>query len=235
MARMARVVAPGCWHHITQRGNRRQTVFFDDADRAMYLQLLARHCRRASVGIVGYCLMGNHVHLVAIPKAETGLAKAMGLTHGDYARWLNMKRGEVGHLWQNRFFSCVLDERHQAEALRYVELNPVRAGLVQKATDWLWSSAMAHVTGVDRAGILEAAEWELRWNAAAWSDVLEQGVEDAAMLERIREATQTGRPMADPDFVQELEAKVQRHLRPQKRGPKAKVTGTGAQLSLGVL
>jgi putative transposase len=198
MARMARLVAPGCWHHVTQRGNRRQTVFFDDADRAMYLQLLAQHCGRAAVGIAGYCLMGNHVHLVAIPRAETGLARALGRTHGDYARWLNMRRGEIGHLWQNRFFSCVLDERHRWEALRYVELNPVRAGLAQEAKDWPWSSAAAHVTGVDRTGILEMAEWERHWTTGTWRDALEQGVEDAALLERIREATRTGRPLAEP-------------------------------------
>jgi putative transposase len=231
---MARVAAPGCWHHITQRGNRRQTVFFDDADGTMYLELLARHCTRASVGIAGYCLMGNHGHLVAVPRGETGLARALGQTHGDYARWMNLRRGEVGHLWQNRYYSCPLDEQYQWEALRYVELNPVRAGLAQEAADWPWSSAFAHVTGVDRAGVLETAEWEERWNVRTWREVLEQGVEEAVLLERIREATQTGRPLAELDFVVELESKARRSLRPQKRGPKAKTASVAAQLSLGV-
>ena len=234
MARIARVVAPGCWHHVTQRGNRRQTVFFDDADRVLYLKLLARHCRRAGVAIAGYCLMGNHVHLVAIPRTESGLAQALGRTHGDYARWLNLQRGEVGHVWQNRFYSCPLDERHQWEALRYVELNPVRAGLVAEAWEWRWSSAAAHVAGVDRTGLLDSAEWETRWNPESWRDVLEYGVEDGAFLERIREATRTGRPAAGAEFVVELEGRVGRLLRPRKRGPKAKTDGADQQLSLGV-
>jgi len=231
---MARVVVPGCWHHVTQRGNRRQTVFFEDADRALYLQLLAQHCRRTSVVIAGFCLMGTHVHLVVIPRAEAGLAKALGRTHGDYARWLNLRRGEVGHVWQNRFYSCPLDQRHQWEALRYVELNPVRAGLVREAWEWPWSSAAAHVTGADPAGLLETAEWEIRWNATRWREVLARGVEDAAWLERFREATRTGRPAAAMDFVVELEARLRRPLRPQKRGPKVKVGTVDGQLSLGV-
>ena len=231
---MARVVAPGCWHHVTQRGNRQQTVFFGDTDRMLYLQLLAQHCRKASVGIAGYCLMGNHVHLIVIPLTEIGLATALGQTHGDYARWLNIRRGEVGHVWQNRFYSCALDERHRWEALRYVELNPVRAGLVGMAWEWAWSSAAAHVMGVDRTNLLDTAEWETHWGAIRWRDVLEQGVEDAAFLERIREATRTGRPAASVEFTVELEARVRRRLRPQKRGPKAKTESGEAQLSFGV-
>jgi REP element-mobilizing transposase RayT len=115
-------------------------VFFEDADRAMYLDLLARYAGRHGVRITGYCLMSNHVHLVAIPKAENALAKAIGRAHNDYARWLNVKRGESGHVWQSRFYSCPLDEQHQWEALRYVELNAVRAGLVGDAPDWPWST-----------------------------------------------------------------------------------------------
>ncbi len=235
MARIARVVVPGCWHHVTQRGNRRQSVFFDDADRAMYLRLLARHCRQASVGIAGYCLMGNHVHLVAIPRAENGLAKGLGRTHCDYARWLNMRRGETGHLWQNRFYSCVLDGRHRWEALRYVELNPVRAGLAQTPAGWSWSSATAHITGLDRTGLLETAEWTACWSPREWGEALNLGVQDAAMLERIRESTRTGRPAAEPAAVVELERMTGRLLRPQKRGPKRKATAVaGEQFCFGV-
>lgn len=233
MARIARVVAPRCWHHVTQRGNHRQTVFFDDDDRSLYLRLLSRNCARAEVGIAGYCLMGNHVHLIAVPRKAAGLAWALGRTHGDYARWLNLKRAETGHVWQSRFFSCVLDHRHQWEALRYVELNPVRAGLVSRAWEWRWSSACAHVSG-DGCGILELAEWADRWEARSWRDVLEQGVEEAALLARIREATQTGRPMGAPEFVMALESALGRPLRPQKRGPKPRPAAAVGPLSLGV-
>ncbi len=220
MARLARVVVPGCWHHVTQRGNHQQTVFFEDADRAMYLRLLARYCDRALVAIAGYCLMSNHVHLIAIPTRPDGLAKALGRAHNDYARWLNLKLGQTGHLWQNRFYSCPLDRQHQWEALRYVELNAVRAGLVRRAAEWPWSSAAAHITGVDSAGLLDTSEWRQRWCPMEWCEALERGLEDAALLNRIREATRTGRPAANPDFVKGLETQMRRPLRPQKRGPK---------------
>jgi len=234
MARIARVVIPGCWHHVTQRGNRRQTVFAGDRDRSMYLDLLRQHCRRAAVAIAGYCLMGNHVHLLAIPASETALAKGLGRAHNDYARWWNVARGETGHVWQNRFYSCPLEERHQWEALRYVELNPVRAGLVREAAEWPWSSATAHLAGVDRSGILEMASWRARWSAEAWRDVLWAGVDDAALLERIREATRTGRPLGDEAFVSQVEAGSHRTLRPRKRGPKPATADAGAQMDLGV-
>jgi len=232
MARIARVVVPGRWHHITQRGNRRQTVFFEDADRTLYLQLLIRHTRRWSVRIVGYCLMSNHIHLIAVPPAETALGKSLGRAHVDYARWLNLRRGETGHVWQNRFFSCPMDERHQWEALRYVERNPVRAGLVSEAAEWQWSSAAAHSDGIVRWNILDMAEWERRWTGRAWGAALTDGIEDAALLERIREATRTGRPAACDEFVRELEAERCRCLRPRKRGPKGKVVTEEAQLRL---
>ncbi len=178
--------------------------------------------------------MGNHVHLIAAPREDSGLAQALGRTHGDYARWLNLKRGEVGHVWQNRFYSCVLDHRRQWDALRYVELNPVRAGLADRAWEWPWSSACAHVLGAGDGGILELSEWEERWEARSWRDVLEQGVEEAAVLARIREAMQTGRPMAEPDFIMELESQLKRPLRPQKRGPRPKASNAIAQFSFGI-
>jgi putative transposase len=222
MARMARAVAPGCWHHVTQRGNRRETVFWDDGDRALYLKLLARHCLQWSVDITGYCLMGNHVHLIVVPRAEGGLSRALGRTHCDYARWLNVKRGSVGHLWQNRFYSCILDARHQWEALRYVELNPVRAGLAEGASAWPWSSAAAHLGGVDPTGMLDTTGWRQQWNPHDWQDYLEAASADGALAQRIREATRTGRPLAETDFVQKLESQLGRPLRPQKRGRKPK-------------
>jgi len=229
---MARVVVPGLWHHITQRGNRRETVFFDDRDRGVYLQLLAHHCRRCSLRVVGYCLMGNHIHVIAIPPVETALAKSLGRTHVDYARWLNLRRGQTGHAWQNRFFSCPMDERHQWEALRYVECNPVRAGLVTEAPGWRWSSAAAHTGGIDRWGVLDMAEWERRWTSGAWREALDGGIADVALWERIREATRTGRPAADEEFVKRLEVERRRRLRPQKRGPKAKPEVDERQMSL---
>jgi REP-associated tyrosine transposase len=234
MARIARVVAPGCWHHVTQRGNRQQMVFSEDSDRSMYLRLLSRYCQKNAVRIAGYCLMGNHVHLVAIPQSENGLARALGRTHNDYARWFNLRRGETGHLWQCRFYSCPLDERHQWEALRYVEMNPVRAGLVEEAAAWRWSSAKAHVRGVDPSGVLDLTDWSTRWSTETWRDVLTDGVGDAALAERIRESTRTGRPAGSEQFVKQMEVDIHRALGPRKRGPKPNVPVASCNWNLGV-
>ncbi len=169
-----------------------------------------------------------------VPASENGLAKALGRAHNDYARWWNVRRGETGHVWQNRFYSCPLDDRHQWQALRYVELNPVRAGLAADPAAWLWSSATAHLTGIDNPGILEMTEWRNRWNADTWREVLGHGLEDAALAQRIREATRTGRPLGEEGFVARLEARTHRLLRPRKRGPKAAPASNGAQLNLEV-
>jgi len=235
MGRIARVVVPGCWHHITQRGNHQQTVFFHDADREFYLRLLRRHCALQSVRITGYCLMGNHVHLLAIPANAAGLARAFGRAHVEYARWLNLRRQETGHVWQNRYYSCPLDERHQWEALRYVELNPVRAGLASRAADWRWSSAAAHLAGDDHAGLIDCADWRARWLPGSWAEVLEHGIDDADLIARIRDATRTGRPAAGDDFVKRVEATLGRPLHRLKRGPKPPASSASGQLNFEVM
>ena len=148
--RIARVVAVGAPHHVTQRGNNRQKVFFSAADRRIYLLLLGSHCHRWKLTLLGYCLMPNHVHLVAVPEQETSLAKAVGRTNYEYAVYLNGRRRRSEYVWQNRFYSTSLSRDHLVAALRYVDLNPVRAGLVVEAVSYEWSSAAAHVTGKDR-------------------------------------------------------------------------------------
>ena len=129
---MARVVVPGEPHHITQRGNNRQDVFFTDEDRRFYLETLKERSERYGVKILGYCLMTNHVHLVAVPRAAESLSKGIGGTHLQYARYVNRLHGRSGHLWQGRFFSIPLDAAHAVFAVRYVERNPVRARMVRK-------------------------------------------------------------------------------------------------------
>ena len=178
--------------------------------------------------------MGNHVHLLVIPSAGAGLASALGRTHNDYARWLNLRRQQTGHVWQNRFYSCPLDEAHQWEALRYVELNPTRAGLVSHAAAWRWSSAAAHESGVDRWGLIDWLDWRARWTPVSWGEALNHGIEDAALLARIREATRTGRPAGSEHFLKWAEAVAGRRLRPLKRGPRVKSMAAETQLDLGV-
>jgi len=145
MARMGRIVAPLMPHHVVQRGNRRQEVFFGEEDRTVYLRILQEQSQKNQVKIWAYCLMSNHVHLIAVPEGESGLAKAIGETHKRYTRKVNFREGWRGYLWEGRFKSFVLDEKYVYAAVRYVERNPVRVKIVQRAEDYRWSSALAHV------------------------------------------------------------------------------------------
>ena len=133
MSRVARIVVPGCPHHVTQRGNNGQDVFFVDDDRRVYLCLLGEQSERFGLTIDGYCLMTNHVHLIATPRETDSLAKAVGRTHWRYTQYVNRLHGRHGHLWQNRFYSCALDDVHFWSAMMYVERNAVRAALVRRA------------------------------------------------------------------------------------------------------
>ena len=234
MPRIPRVVVPGSWHHVTQRGNHQQAVFFDNSDRRFYLDLLRDHATHYSVRITGYCLMGNHVHILAVPEKANGLATALGRTHNDYSRWLNLKHRTTGHLWQSRFYSCPLDESHSWEALRYAELNPVRAGLARKAVEWPWSSARAHSSGADAASLIDLADWRAQWSPDTWEEALNRGIADAALFERIRESTRTGRPAGDADYLKRAEEMTGRRLRPGTRGPKPRVRDQAAYLQLEV-
>src|SRR5437868_509366 len=139
MVRLARVVVPLYPHHVTQRGNRRQQTFFCEEDYRAYKSLLGIWCRRLGVGIWAYCLMPNHVHLIAVPESESALRVALGEAHRRYTRRVNFREGWRGHLWQGRFGSVVLDGAHLFAAGRYVERNPVRAGLWVEPWDYQWS------------------------------------------------------------------------------------------------
>ena len=151
MPRLARVVVPGLPHHITQRGNRRQQTFFCDEDYRSYLELMGQWCSAHQVEIWAYCLMPNHVHLIAVPQSADGLRRTVGEAHCRCTRSVNFREGWRGHLWQGRFASFVLDERYLLTAARYVELNPVRAGLIGAPSRYPWSSAAAQVRGRDDA------------------------------------------------------------------------------------
>ena len=200
MARMARVIVPGHPHHVTQRGNRRQRTFFVDGDYAAYLELMADWCGRNGVGIWAYCLMPNHVHLIAVPASEAGLRLAIGEAHRRYTRRINFRKRWRGHLWQGRFASYVLDDYYLLAAARYVELNPVRAGLVRRAEQWPWSSAAAHLAGRDDALAQVAPLLEV---VRDWRRFLsELGPE--GLPARLRTHENTGRPLGNEAFVARL-------------------------------
>ena len=213
MPRTARVVIPDIAYHIVQRGNNRQDVFFVAADRRAYLDILCEQADRYGMSVLGYCLMGNHVHLVAIPRAAASLAKAVGRTHWLYAQHVNRLHGRSGHLWQNRFYSCALDERHAWEALRYVERNPVRAKLARRAWEYEWSSASAHVGAAETDPVADLEWWRKHADAREWREAL--GSKDRAEETRLlRTRTHTGRPLGSDRFIAKLETAIGRRLRP---------------------
>lgn len=217
MPRIARAVAVGVPHHITQRGNNRQDVFFTDEDRASYLRLLKSHAERFELVVYGYCLMTNHVHLIAVPLHEHSLAKAVGRTHYDYTRLVNRLHDRSGHLWQNRFYSCPLDDEHYWTAMSYVERNPVRAKIVRRAWRYRWSSAAAHTTGEDATGLLELSEWHRKKDRDDWADHLTQLQDDDAVA-GIRTCLRTGRPLGTDSFVSKIETALGRRLRAARVG-----------------
>jgi putative transposase len=211
---MARVVVPGVPHHITQRGNRRLPTFFRDGDYALYKRLMARRCRARRVAVWAYCLMPNHVHLIVVPSTEQSLRAAIGEAHRRYTLIVNRRQGWRGCLWQGRFFSFPLDAGHLYNGVRYVEQNPVRAGLVAHPADWPHSSARAH--------LLRHNDALVRWRPlgkrfADWQEVLGQSLPDD-LVDELRCHERTGRPLGNEHFLTALEGSLDRRLRPRRAG-----------------
>jgi putative transposase len=215
MARIARVIAPGIPHHITQRGNRRLQTFFCDDDYSAYIDLMAEWCGKYRVAIWAWCLMPNHVHLIAVPESEESLARAIGEAHRRYTRRINFREKWRGHLWQERFASFPMDEGHLVAAARYVEMNPVAAGMVASPEDHPWSSARAHLMVQDDK--LTKVE-PLLSMVGNWSDFLSLSSEYE--MTTFRKHERSGRPLGDESFVNNIEVLLARSLRPQKPGPK---------------
>jgi putative transposase len=222
LARLARVIAPGVPHHVTQRANGRRFIFLTDAERGVYLELLRLSTVLHGVQVIGFCLMSNHVHIVAAPRGLASLALALKEAHGRFASYWNAANHCTGHLWQGRYYSCPLDEHHLWEALRYTELNPVRASLVTQAEEWPWSSAAVHCGFRSPDSWLDTEAWLRQWTSEAWKEFLDAG-HTASCLDHIRRNTHTGRPLGSADFTSKLESKLQRHLAPRKPSPKKRV------------
>jgi putative transposase len=208
------VVIGGIPHHIIQRGSRRQQTFFSDSDYRAYIEIMRRQCSLHEVKIWAYCLMPNHIHLIAVPEQPNELSRAIGEAHRYYAVRVNARRAWVGHLWQQRFSSYLLDDDHLLSAARYIERNPVAAGLAASPEAWRWSSARAHLSGHDDR--LVAAAPLLRV-VPDWRGFLQQEPEDTVVY---KEHERTGLPLGDAAFVERCEQAAGRILRPRKRGPK---------------
>lgn len=220
MARLPRVVLPGIPHHVTQRGNRRERTFFENGDYALYLDLLSEAAARSGVAIWSYCLMPNHVHIVAVPRDEDGLRRTFRHVHHHYTGYINARMRVTGHLWQGRFSSVAMDEAHLVCALRYVALNPVRARLVDRAEDWRWSSVRAHLAGESNGYVDVAPALERVGN---FRDFLGEPFDEAPTYAALRKAESVGRPVGSKEWLADMEARTGLTLAPGKRGPKPRV------------
>jgi putative transposase len=216
MARLARIVVPRIPHHVTQRGNRRLPTFFNEEDYGAYVALLSEWCLRCGVDVWAYCLMPNHVHLIVVPESEDGLRHALGEAHRRYTRRINFRERWRGHLWQGRFASFPMDNRYLMRAARYVELNPVRAKLCRVPWRWPWSSAAAHMAGKDD-GLVRVKP--LLEQTGDWREFLSEGLE-ADEVESFRRHERTGRPLGEASFLERIERKLGRTVRPKKAGRK---------------
>jgi len=220
MSRIARAVAAGYPHHILQRGNYSQTVFEEEADYRRYLDMLGECTAKFGLFIWAYCLMSDHVQYVCVPKEADSLAKTVNTLHMRYSQYFNGKKNRHGHLWQGRFYSTILDDRHALEAIRYDETNPVRCGLVEDAAAYPWSSARGHALGafdpVLKAGcpiIQEAGDWKSYLSASC----------DGELVDNIRKNMRAGRPCGDWEFVRKLEILLGRGLTARPRGRPRKI------------
>lgn len=221
MSRIARVVAVGFPHHVTQRGNRRQDVFFEREDYVEYISLLKTFAVKSGTEIWAYCLMTNHVHLIMVPSTEDGLRASLGEAHRRYTNRINRRYNWRGHLWQERFSSFPMGQEHLAAAARYIELNPVHAGIVTLPQQYEWSSVRAHLAGVDDELVKAAPLLEMFGD---WARLLESGMTEDD-IESFRKHEKTGRPMGGTGFLGRLEELTTRKLLPQKPGPKRMSNG----------
>lgn len=216
MPRIARVVAVNYPHHITQRGNNRAAVFFDEKDRESYLHILVHYCKKYSIEIWAYCLMKNHVHLLAVPRKEESLARGIGGTSLVYTQYVNAKYGRSGRLWQNRFYSCVVEkDRYLWAVARYIDRNPLRAGIVKSAEEYKWSSAKSHILG-KKNPVLKHPDWLGESDRVTYREFIRNA--DDEETELIRRATSTGRPLGKEGFVRMLEETFDRALIPKSPG-----------------
>jgi putative transposase len=207
-------VLPGIPHHVTQRGNRRQRTFFEEADYALYLDLLASAAERAGVEIWPYCLMPNHVHIILTPGDPDGLWRTFGDLRRCYTGFINARRRTTRNLWQGRYGSVAMDDAYLMAALRYIALNPVRARLVTRPEEWQWSSTRALLAKASDHVVKAAPALERTGDFAAF---LDEDFDDALGDATLDKAESIGRPVGSPEWLTDTEARTGRKLAAQKR------------------
>jgi putative transposase len=207
MPRRPRIIALGLPHHITQRGNFKEVVFESGKDYEKYIAWLGKYSGEYGLTILAYCLMPNHVHFIAIPKKADSLARTFNTAHMRYAQYLNKKMRRSGHVWQGRFFSCVVDQGHLIMAARYIERNPVRAGLVSAPWEWKWSSARAHVSGGKHVLKMGNLFDYIDMSLSEWKKYISTS-DDKNEMEQIQKHTLVGRPLGNGEFIEKLQSKL---------------------------
>ena len=219
MPRLQRVIVEGVPHHVTQRGVKKSKVFFSDNDKFFYLDLFKHYAREFDVEVLAYCLMETHVHHVLVPGRKDSFHRLFRPLHSRYARIVNVRHNWVGHLWQNRFFSCALSESHLANAIKYVELNPIKAGVKKDPREYLWSSARARILGYKDTILTNDPFWNkiLSSYTDDWAGWLSTGYKEED-IDLIRENTLKGIPCGDKKFVRLLEMRTGARLHHRKSG-----------------
>ncbi len=231
MARAARIVFEGLAHHVVQRSNFQLKVFRDEEDRSKYCEFVNEFSERYKLKIYAYCIMDNHVHFIAVPENDDSLAMTFKNAHMRYSQYFNKKNNQRGHLWQGRFYSCPLDEKHTIEAVRYVERNPSRAGIVKIPWKYFWNSAYDHVpenhakksvNNFTRIKLFNLRDLGINWDPENWKEYL--GFPDKKeFVSKLRSATKKGTPLFGVKFKKKMEKELGIKLDRKPRGrPKKK-------------
>ena len=225
MPRKLRVVCPGHPHHVIARGNYRQNVLEHYEDFQQYCYWVKEYQHKYNLDVVSYCLMNNHVHFILVPKHEDGLSKFFNSLNMRYSQYKNYKMRKNGHLWQGRYFSCVIQEHeYLIRAVRYIEQNPVRAKMVENAWDYVWSSAGTHV-GIHKDPILKTVGYKKIMDhlggTVTWQEYL--SASESSVDEMIRSSTYKGYVIGSESFVHQIEQETGTKLSPVKLGRPKKI------------
>jgi putative transposase len=227
MARQPRLTVPGYPHHVIQRGNNRQSIVVDDADRKKLLSLLSEHALRSQVAVHAYVLMDNHVHLLLTPETAEAIPQLMQAVGRSYVRYFNIRHGRSGTLWEGRYRSSLIEtERYLLTCMVYIDLNPVRAGMVGMPAEYAWSSHRHYIGHwVDKLVTPHALFWSLGntpfAREAAYQELALTGI-GISQQESLTRSVLTGWSLGSPAFVQSLQESTQRRLVPSKAGRPAK-------------
>ena len=223
MARHPRLALPGYPHHVIQRGNNRQPIVLDEADRKMLYSLWLEESQRHKVAVNAYVLLDNHFHLLLTPPSEEAMSLMMQSVGRSYVRYFNKRHNRTGTLWEGRYKSSVLDsEAYLLTCMSYIDLNPVRAGLVEAPENFNWSS-YKHLIGqkIDKLVTPHALYWGLGntpfSREAAYAEFVSSGL-SATIQKDLTESVLKGRVVGRPEFLKTLQKKTQRPILPQKAG-----------------